>query len=133
VFRLTKRMTFEASHQLPDHDGKCAALHGHSWTLEICFEGPSLQARGPRRGMLADFSQMGRWLDGLHQMLDHKHLNDLLPNPTSENLAVFVAEHLATYVGVKALEEEGVTLHCVSVLETCRCRCDYYPGRLSNV
>lgn len=131
MFRLTKSLTFEASHLLPDHDGKCAALHGHSWTVEICFQGSSLQASGPARGMLADFSQIGAWLAGLHQRLDHRHLNDIIEYPTSENLALYVAGYLADLVGVADLAANGICLHRVSVLETCRCRCDYYPEQPS--
>ena len=51
MFRLEKEFSFEASHQLPLHDGKCARLHGHSWKGRIIIEGEELATTGPKSGM----------------------------------------------------------------------------------
>ena len=32
---ITKRFTFEACHHLPNYNGKCANVHGHSYKLEV--------------------------------------------------------------------------------------------------
>ena len=32
---IGKTFTFEAAHWLPGHTGKCNALHGHTWTVEV--------------------------------------------------------------------------------------------------
>lgn len=54
MFRLEKTFRFEASHQLPKHDGKCARLHGHSWVGRVVIEGPDLIGDGAKAGMLQD-------------------------------------------------------------------------------
>lgn len=81
--RVTCTFTFEASHQLPWHQGKCQRLHGHSYRLEVTVEGPLNE-----NGIVVDFDDVravvrreivDRW--------DHQHLNDLLDNPTAELLA----------------------------------------------
>jgi 6-pyruvoyltetrahydropterin/6-carboxytetrahydropterin synthase len=39
---LAKEFRFEAAHQLPYHDGKCARLHGHSWHGVVYVAGDTL-------------------------------------------------------------------------------------------
>ncbi|HEV2368530.1 MAG TPA: 6-carboxytetrahydropterin synthase QueD [Acidimicrobiales bacterium] len=81
--RVTRSFTFEAAHELPWHPGKCQRLHGHHYVLEVTVEGPV----GPE-GIVIDFDELaerfGRRITGRY---DHRHLNDLLDNPTAELLA----------------------------------------------
>ncbi len=123
VYRLTKSFTFEASHQLPRHDGKCRRLHGHSWKCSLVVEGDRLIEGGPKSGMLADYADLGKVTRSLHDQLDHRHLNDLIDNPTSERLAAWVYEQARPQV-----EASGVRLAAVVVEETCTARCEYLPG-----
>lgn len=118
---LTKRATFEASHRLPLHDGKCARLHGHSWRVEVQVAGDALHAGGPQSGMLVDFYRIGEPLRRLVDAhLDHYHLNDStgLENPTSEELARWIYDRLA---------HEVPLLAAVVVEETCTSRAEYRP------
>jgi 6-pyruvoyltetrahydropterin/6-carboxytetrahydropterin synthase len=64
VYRLEKKFRFEASHQLPQHDGKCRRLHGHSWVGTLILEGDDtdLVVGGPKSGMLVDFGDVSRLL-----------------------------------------------------------------------
>jgi 6-pyruvoyl tetrahydropterin synthase/QueD family protein len=64
---VTVRHNFETAHRLPRLGGKCTNLHGHSWWVEVTFEGtPS------RDGVIADFGALKHalraWVDG---HLDH--------------------------------------------------------------
>jgi 6-pyruvoyltetrahydropterin/6-carboxytetrahydropterin synthase len=113
---IEKDMRFEASHQLPSHDGACARLHGHSWRATIRIEGAELQAGGPQRGMVLDYGRVTAALHPLLEQLDHRHLNELLENPTSEELARWL------YRAVRAM----LPVHSVTVEETCTCRCTYH-------
>lgn len=120
MWKLEKTVTFEASHQLPNHDGKCARLHGHSWKLTICVKGHSLHKTGPKAGMVLDYSELKQVLAPIvEQYLDHWHLNDTtgLANPTSEELAKWLYQK---FIG----ELRG--LEYVRVEETCTSACTYY-------
>jgi 6-pyruvoyltetrahydropterin/6-carboxytetrahydropterin synthase len=92
--RIRKQFPFEAAHVLPHHAGKCARLHGHSYRLDVTVEGP-LQADGPATGMVVDFDALAEVV-GTHVIdaLDHRHLNDTIDNPTSENIVAWIWRRL---------------------------------------
>jgi 6-pyruvoyltetrahydropterin/6-carboxytetrahydropterin synthase len=92
--QIRKSFTFEAAHVLPHHPGKCARLHGHSYRLDVALEGP-LQADGPAAGMIEDFEVISRVVKAaVIGQLDHRSLNELIENPTAENIAVWVWRRL---------------------------------------
>lgn len=122
MWTLTKQFRFEAAHHLPQHDGKCRRVHGHSWVGEVEVRGGQLQTHGPKVDMLLDYGDIGTALAPLvANVLDHHDLNATtgLANPTSEALAVFVFEHLAPMLpGLRA----------ITIEETCTTRCRYEPA-----
>lgn len=85
---ITKAFTFEAAHFLPDYEGPCANVHGHSYKLEVTVSGP-LGAAGNVQGMVMDFTDLKRAVDeAIISQWDHKSLNDVVSfRPTAENLA----------------------------------------------
>jgi len=90
-WRLTVREEFSASHQLRQYQGKCEAMHGHNFGVEVSIEG---ERTDERTGMLLDFKVLKDVTREAVGLLDHKHLNDLEPftseNPSSEHLARFL-------------------------------------------
>jgi 6-pyruvoyltetrahydropterin/6-carboxytetrahydropterin synthase len=95
---LRKTFGFEASHQLPLHDGPCAHLHGHSYrlTVEVC--GVTLHTTGPKTGMVVDYGDISAAVKPLLvQALDHHDLNTSLPveTTTAEMIAQWVYDQLA--------------------------------------
>src|SRR5207245_1556542 len=98
MFRLEKQFRFEAAHRLPNHDGKCQRLHGHSWIGRVIVEGDELQTSWPKAGMLMDFGDMANPVKLLVEgYLDHHYLNETLPllaNPTSEEIARWIFNQL---------------------------------------
>ena len=118
MYRLEKSFTFEASHQLPNHDGVCARLHGHSWKGKLILEGCELHTSGPKAGMLVDYGDLSKAMEPLlERHLDHRHLNDILTNPTSENVAEWIFHML------KARIQE---LAAVRIEETCTSAAEYW-------
>ena len=93
---ITKSFTFEAAHLLPDHPGKCAKLHGHSYRLEVSVEGP-VQTTGPEAGMGMDFTRLSDAVEReIVSVWDHVYLNDVVPFvPTAELLAQEAFRRLA--------------------------------------
>jgi 6-pyruvoyltetrahydropterin/6-carboxytetrahydropterin synthase len=92
---IRKRFTLEAAHFLPDHDGPCRQMHGHSWVIVVEIQSPTLVADGPKRYMVADFSDVSAAVRPLIARLDHTVLNDVLPYPTSEALAQWLYDQVA--------------------------------------
>ncbi len=80
---------FDAAHSLPGYQGKCANLHGHTYKVEVVIEGN----RG-EDGFVMDFYKLKKILNAVLLDLDHGNLNDLLPNPTAENIAELVCQRL---------------------------------------
>lgn len=116
---LEKDFRFEASHQLPNHDGKCRRLHGHSWKMTVKVAG-QLQTEGSQQGMVTDYGVLSKIVKPLiDDKLDHWHLNDTtkLENPTSEELSRWIFQRLKGAIP---------NLIAVIVEETCTARCTYY-------
>ncbi len=113
MYQISKTFRFEDSHQLPNHDGKCRRLHGHSWVGKVTIQGSILQIEGPKAGMLMDYGDIKKIVDPIvEEYLDHHHLNESLEmmNPTSE--------HIAEWLFYKLLPNLP-NLHSVCIEETC--------------
>lgn len=123
MFQVTKQFRFEASHQLPNHDGKCRRLHGHSWVGKVILESPELIQTGPKAGMVQDFGDISKALKPLlEDFLDHHHLNETLGlvNPTSEEVARWAYNRL---------KPELPLLIAVQIDETCTSSAVYYGDK----
>ena len=80
--------------------------------------------------MVLDFSLLKKIVQTkVLRKLDHKLLNDVLPNPSAENIAIWVWDQLA-----KPLYAENRRLYEVEVWETrtsgCIYRGEFYEGEL---
>jgi 6-pyruvoyltetrahydropterin/6-carboxytetrahydropterin synthase len=92
---ITVATTFAAAHRLPDHEGKCQRLHGHTYGLEVTVEGTP-QETGPASGMVMDFAELRRRVAELVvEPLDHRMLNEMFDFvPTTEAMAAWAFEQL---------------------------------------
>jgi 6-pyruvoyltetrahydropterin/6-carboxytetrahydropterin synthase len=123
---IEKTITFEASHVLLEHDGKCARLHGHSWKAHLIFQGDELHSSGPERGMLIDFNVIKKYATPMvDEYLDHHHLNETLAiYPTSEKVATWIYGQLEML-----LPDQYARLFVgVRVEETCTSAATYRPA-----
>ncbi len=102
--RIVERFKFEAAHSVA-MNGKPEETHGHTFRLEVVVEGPI------RGGYVMDFIQLRRIVEGVTSKLDHRNLNTLFDNPTTENVALWIAE------GVKKHLPNGVTLKRLTLWE----------------
>ena len=104
LVRLCRQFRFEAAHCLPTfpEGHKCRRMHGHSFRVDVAVEGEV----DPDRGYLMDYGTIGELCDPIRQRLDHHLLNEIegLENPTAENLARWIWEHLAPAVEGAAQE-----------------------------
>ncbi len=98
--------SFSAAHKLPHYDGPCHALHGHTWKTVFVLEGPVRED-----GMVCDFKVVKKLLDS--NLPDHQFLNDLVENPTAENLAQYLFNKINPQLAAHRL-----TLQSVEVWES---------------
>lgn len=104
MYYVIKRMEISGSHRLDlSYQSKCSQVHGHNWIITVYCAARRLNADG----MVCDFKQIK---DTIHDALDHKHLNDILPfNPTAENIAHWVVERIPQCYKAIVRESEGNT------------------------
>ena len=73
LLRLTKQFTFEMAHALPDYQGKCHNIHGHSYKLYVTVEGGNPPVEGsPANGMVMDFH-------AIKQLVEDRIIQHILP------------------------------------------------------
>jgi 6-pyruvoyltetrahydropterin/6-carboxytetrahydropterin synthase len=93
--RLDVEFYFAAAHRLPRYDGPCFRMHGHNYRFLVALEGEV----DPRTGMIADFGEVKRIVqEQVLARVDHQNLNDVLENPTAENIARWIWEALEPHV-----------------------------------
>ena len=103
---IFKEFTFDAAHSLPyvADDHKCKRVHGHTYKVRVVISGEL----DPVVGWVKDFAEVKALLTPLHDMLDHRYLNDIegLENPTAEILALWIWRKL--YNDLEGLKEVWV-------------------------
>ena len=102
---LRIRRKFSAAHELPDYDGACRNLHGHTWQVVFEIEGTVQPS-----GMIYDFKLLKPLLDSI--LPDHQFLNDFEQNPTAENLSQYIFDKAQ-----KVLQEKHLTLKTLELWE----------------
>ncbi|MFH2091293.1 MAG: 6-carboxytetrahydropterin synthase QueD [Pseudomonadota bacterium] len=110
MFELKVKSKFAGAHQLTMVGHKCENLHGHNWKIEVCVVGEKLNSAG----VLADFGDIKKAVrqvvDG---ELDHKFLNELgmfeNMQPTSERIAVYIAQQVQAFLDEKLKEDLRVS------------------------
>jgi len=89
--RLDVEFRFAAAHRLPRYEGPCFRMHGHNYTFFVGLEGEV----DARTGMVADFGVVKQTVqEHVLARVDHRTLNDVLENPTAENIARWIWEVL---------------------------------------
>jgi len=97
MLTISKQFHFSANHQL-DHlpaDHQCARMHGHNYIIEIELSAtPDVLTPA---GFVRDYGDLGEFKKWIDAELDHRHLNDVLPdmNPSAENISIWVFEQWA--------------------------------------
>jgi 6-pyruvoyltetrahydropterin/6-carboxytetrahydropterin synthase len=122
MYELKVITSFSAAHQLRAFEGACEDLHGHNWKVEIYVTSETLN----EAGIVVDFRVLKKHVKTVMAGLDHKFLNDLEAfrdkNPSSENIAKYVAEQLSAL-----LEDPGVKVNRVTAWESETACATYYP------
>ena len=95
---------FDSCHFLPNYIGKCSNVHGHTWRMTVEIKGEIDLVSG----FVKDFTELKTDVNDLINSLDHRSLNQVLFNPTCENLVNYCWNYLT---------ECGYTLKKLSLQE----------------
>ena len=126
MISITKTYRFEAAHHLPNHKGKCARPHGHSYRVDVTVSGPIKVDEGQSdAGMVMDFDDLDSIVKPLIEVCDHHDLNDVLYfRTTAERFADWFSYQIR--YALEALHS-GVDLTEVMVWETEKSRATWRP------
>ena len=123
MFEVSVEETFAAGHALRDYHGKCENVHGHNYRVQVTVVGGELNAAG----LLVDFVDLRRILNGVIDRLDHQFLNDVPPfdklNPSAENIAKFFYDEMSAGLDLKG----GAAVGEIKIWETDTSVATYRP------
>lgn len=106
---LTKDFTFDAAHNLINYHGKCERLHGHTYKLRVVVEGTP-----DSEGMIIDFIELKAIVkERILSRLDHSYINEIIPQPSAENIALWIWNELE-----ESVNRENCKLYEIHVWET---------------
>ena len=106
---LIKEFEFDAAHNLINYHGKCEKLHGHTYKLVVKLEGEP-----DEEGMVFDFVELKNLVnEKIIKEFDHAYLNNIIPQPTAENIAIYTWNKLKAHIN-----RDNSKLYEVQVWET---------------
>ncbi|NEN74835.1 6-carboxytetrahydropterin synthase QueD [Pelistega sp. NLN82] len=116
--KVVKVFTFDSSHLLDGHDGKCKNLHGHTYKLEVEVSG-TLHDSGPKEGMVIDFSDLKAVVKThIVDKMDHAFLYNQY-NEREATIAKMLEEwQLKTYALTQRTTAEVMSRHIFKVLQS---------------
>ena len=107
--------SFESARRLPrlPDSHMCSRLHGNTFLLRVAVTGPVRESEG----WVIDFAEVAARVEPVLAEIDHHYLNEVpgLENPTTENIAIWLWERIATHLqGLSEIEiRENATTGCV--------------------
>ena len=98
---LCKEFTFDAAHQLMNYRGsECEDLHGHTYKLQVYVKG-----KVQDNGLVMDFHDLKKVIkENVLDILDHKYLNDIIKQPSAENICVWIWNKLSAKMPIPLYE-----------------------------
>jgi len=106
MYRIKTEVTISAAHKLNlPYESPCKEVHGHNWKIAVI-----MQSRQLTNGMVLDFTSVKKFIK---DKFDHKTINDIIEQPTAENIAKYIFDELnylstdATCEKVEVQETEG--------------------------
>lgn len=111
---LVRFFEFDAAHNMPDYDGQCKNIHGHTYKLEVYVK--TIKALDKSNPFVMDTKVLKRIVnENVIDKLDHRYINDVINVPTMENIAIWTASMIS-----KPLQEYDVVISKIRLWETSR-------------
>ena len=107
---LCKEFTFSAAHKLQDYIDKDVNLHGHNYSLIVCVNG-----KVNSNGFVYDTRKINSAIkENVLDILDHKYLNDIIKQPSLENVCIWIWQQLSKKIPLEEVKlYENPTLYAV--------------------
>lgn len=97
------------AHRQHLHDGECALIHGHNWTINLTFACEKTDANG----FVVDFGKLGYIKDWINKHLDHSCLFNEA-DPEKDKLLADYAKLFKTYL-IPNCSCEGIAEHLYGI------------------
>ena len=119
MITVVKEFTFDAAHYLPNYDGPCSNLHGHTYKLQVGIKGEIDES-----GMVMDFKKLKEMVQSYVNALDHSYLNELegrefgafpAKMPTAEKMVEWFVRHVSSDL---AYADTSLRLDFIRLYET---------------
>jgi len=142
--RITKKFKFEMAHALPNHDGLCKNVHGHSYILSVTLLGQAVEDDSRSDyGMVMDFGDLKKIVyEHVISVFDHalvlyngspdQLVNELKNNfaklilvdyhPTSEELIIDIKDRIQSEL------PENIKLIKLLLRETATAYAEWYAS-----
>lgn len=101
---ISRKVNLEVAHRLDWHEGKCHQTHGHRIVVEAAVSSTTLD----RNGIVIDFSELKDFMEVIKSELDHSFLNDIIKNPTAENIGLYIYGQFLPWCNSKQLDPEYI-------------------------
>lgn len=113
IVTIAKEFSFDAAHSLPNSDGPCKRLHGHTYHVTVVARGQTQPLDGrAEEGMVVDYARIkAAFKQRIETRCDHQYLNETVP------VARTTAELLATWM-LGELRQDLPQVVAVRVSET---------------
>ncbi len=109
MYEITVYSHFSGAHRLRCLQGRCEALHGHNWKIEVSVVSNRLN----REGIVLDFGVLKQKVEKILKTLDHTYLNELphfaKREPSSECIAKYIFDRLKTELKRYSVKVRRVT------------------------
>lgn len=118
---VVKEFSFDSAHYLPEYDGPCRNMHGHTYKLQIGITGTLLE--DDKVGMIMDFSILKKIVkEHIIDNLDHAVLNEVKyqhfpKNPTAENMVYWISRMFPAILH-EAVKKNDICLTFIRLWET---------------
>jgi 6-pyruvoyltetrahydropterin/6-carboxytetrahydropterin synthase len=89
MYEITRKISIDAGHRIPDHMSECRHLHGHRYEIHATCQSKTLQASGPEKGMVVDFAVLREELENqITALCDHGLIIDVDDQTVTQMLGV---------------------------------------------
>ena len=109
MYEITVYSHFSGAHRLRCLKGRCEALHGHNWRIEVSV----VSTRLNREGIVLDFGVLKQKVEKILKTLDHTYLNELRHfakrEPSSECIAKYIFDALKKDLKGNSVKVKRVT------------------------